>query len=381
VEITETETHVNGIRRRVLFMIPTLTGGGAERVIVTILRHLDRNRFLPILAVVDTRNARFIEDVPEDVQFIDLHCARVRYALPKILRLMWKQRPDVVLSTLGHLNLALAILRPLLPNGVRYVARETIVLSAHLEMKSWAWLWRMAYRRFYGRLDLVICQSQDMQKDLVQQFNLPPTKTIVIHNPVDLTRIRQLSSAPLEPDHRQRNGRGNCNSLRLVSAGRLTYQKGFDLLIDAVALSARPAIELTILGEGPLRQELEQRALVRGVAQQVKFLGFQKNPYPYLADAHAFVLSSRFEGFPNVVLEALSCGTPVIALPAPGGVREILEGLSGCIVTESISAESLGEAIRDFSSGRVIDHHIVEQYAVEPITRRYEQQFMLEGAP
>src|SRR5215831_17623412 len=116
MESAAAETHVNELRTRVLFLIPTLTGGGAERVIVTILRHLDRGRFLPILAVVNTRDAAFMDDVPADVEFIDLRCRRVRYALPKLLKLIRQRRPDVVLSTLGYLNLALAILRPLLPN-------------------------------------------------------------------------------------------------------------------------------------------------------------------------------------------------------------------------------------------------------------------------
>src|SRR5262252_8321176 len=102
------ETDVTEARCRALFLIPTLTGGGAERVIVTIIRHLDRSRFAPILAVVTTRNAAFIDDVPPDVEFIDLRSARVRYVLPRLLKLIWKRRPDVVFSTLGHLNLALA---------------------------------------------------------------------------------------------------------------------------------------------------------------------------------------------------------------------------------------------------------------------------------
>src|SRR5438874_636849 len=101
-------------------MIPTLAGGGSERVLVTLLRHLDRTLFIPTLVVIDTRNAVFLNDVPSDVTLIDLGCTRVRYALPKLLRLIWRRRPDVVLSTLGQLNLALAILRPLLPNRVRY---------------------------------------------------------------------------------------------------------------------------------------------------------------------------------------------------------------------------------------------------------------------
>ena len=107
-------------------------GGGAERVIVTLLRHLNRLDFRLGLAVVDMRGGGYRDDVPEDVEFIDLRCTRVRYALPKIMRLIWQRRPDVVFSTLGHLNLALAMLRPLLPNGVRYIGREACIVSETL---------------------------------------------------------------------------------------------------------------------------------------------------------------------------------------------------------------------------------------------------------
>jgi glycosyltransferase involved in cell wall biosynthesis len=360
------------VRRNVLFLIPTLAGGGAERVMVTILRHLDRNRFSPALAVVDTRDAIFMDDVPKDVEVIDLHCTRVRYALPKLVKLIWHRRPHVVMSTLGQLNLALAMVRPILPNGVRYVARETVVVSANIETKRWRKFSRSAYRHFYRRFDTVICQSHDMQKDLVHQFAVPLDKTVVIHNPVDVARIRELAKASIPGEMGQKSG-GSEKPLQLVSAGRLSYQKGFDMLIDALALCARPT-QLTILGEGELRDELKQRAVTRGVAHKVEFVGFQKNPYPFFARADVFVVSSRFEGFPNVVLEALACGTPVIALPSPGGVHEILDGLTGCDVTKNMSAECLADAIDSFSTDECIDPCIIERYSAETIAKRYEEE-------
>ena len=351
-------------RKRVLFMIPTLTAGGAERVIVTILRHLDRTRFTPALAVVDTRDAVFLDEVPEDVELVDLRSTRVRYVLPKLIHLIWQRRPDAVLSTLGQLNLALAILRPVLPDGIRYLARETIVVSADAKTKKWPRLWRSAHR-FYRRFDAVICQSRDMQEDLIHEFDLPREKTVLIHNPIDVARIRELAMAPL--DDLKPGG--------LVSVGRLTHQKGIDMLIDALALCARPALHLTIIGDGPLRKDLEQRAKAKGVARQVTFAGFQKNPYPFIARAAAFVLSSRYEGFPNAVLEALACGTPVIALPAPGGVRELLESVRGCTIADQVSAESLAKAIASHSFGGRIDGTAVERYSAENITRLYEREF------
>ena len=337
---------------QVLFLIPTLSGGGAERVTVTLLRHLDRSKFRLALAVVDTRKAAFLDDVPEDVELIDLGSLRLRYALPKIGRLIWKRRPDVVLSTLGHLNLALAIMRPLLPAGVRYVAREASIVSEVIRDYRRTSIWRWAYRRFYGRFDSVVCQSHYMHDDLVTNFALPTDRAVVIHNPVDVEYIRRLAAEPMATGFEQTHGEGGEAPIHLMAGGRLSHEKGFDLLIEALALGGNSRLRLTILGEGPLRGDLERLARDQGVARQVRFVGFQKNPYPFFAQAHAFVLSSRFEGSPNVVLEALACCTPVIATPAPGGVREILNGVAGCMVADSVTAEGLAKVIGNWGEIR-----------------------------
>jgi glycosyltransferase involved in cell wall biosynthesis len=368
-------------REKVLLILPTLCAGGAERVMITLLQQIDRSRFELTLAVVDIRGAVFLQDLPSDVVLVDLKCVRVRYAIPRIIALVWRLRPDVVLSTLGHLNLALAIVRPLLPRRVRFIAREASIVSEVNSENACRWCWDIAYRWFYSRFDAIVCQSQFMASDLVDNFRVAWTKVRVINNPIDVGRVRSLASDPMD-DPAQHFGGVEGRPLVLVAAGRLSHEKGFDLLIHAMHQCADLPLRLLILGEGSLRPDLERLALQLGIAARVSLVGYQSNPFSFLARADAFVLSSRYEGFPNVVLEALACGTPVIATAAKGGTGELLEGVAGCVQAPDVSAGGLALAIRSWCAGerRRVDPSCTDRYRAARICAEYERLFRSGGS-
>lgn len=353
-------------RLRLLVLLPTLQGGGAERVMLTLLRHLDRARFDPMLAVVDGRAADLADELPPDVAFVDLHCTRVREAVPAIVRLVRQWRPQLVLSTLSHLNLMMGLLRTLLPRAARIVGRESVVLSAGLAAERRPGLWRLGYRLFYPRLDLLICQSQAMQDDLCRNFALPQARTVVIPNPLDIERVRAQASAPSCPPPTA--------GTRLVAVGRLAPQKGFDILLQALAACRDLPLRLDLLGQGPDEALLRAQTREMGLEDRVHFHGFTPNPYPWLRQADALVLSSRYEGLPNVVLEALACGTPVISTPVPPAL-EILSGMPHCEVARDFSVQALAHALRGWyerpRARMPVD--VVDSYAAPAITRRYEE--------
>ena len=359
----------------VLFIIPSLGAGGAERVTITLLRNLDRARFRPMLCVLTQSKRGFRDEVPADVEVFDLRVARVLSALPRIVDLIWRKRPEVLFSQLSHLNLALAMIRPLLPRQLALIGRESSIVSETVNSYRLPALWRWCYRRFYRRLDRVVCQSRRMRTDLVEQFNLPLERTILVNNPVDTERVRKLAG-----EHRPgcvRDGDGR--SLQLVACGRLSHEKGYDLLIQAISEFEAGQVHLTIGGDGPLMSSLTNQVTQLGIADRVDFVGFQTNPYPYLSRADWFVLSSRFEGFPNVVLEALACGTPVIATPAIGGVSEAFEGVEGCMLLEEISSRALrraiGEAIKQ-PRHRVDFRNSTRRYQVATVMDAFEGLFI-----
>jgi glycosyltransferase involved in cell wall biosynthesis len=303
----------------------------------------------------------------------------VRYALPALVRLIWKLRPHVVLATLVEPNLALLAIKPLLPRGPKLLVRETITVSERLaQSKRCPGIWRRLYRHLYPRADGIICVADFVLEDLAEQMRVPRSRMRRIYNPVDRDHIRRLAG--------QITGKSLYSGPgpHLVAAGRLSRQKGLDILLEALRRTrqALPTTDLVLVGEGRLETELTALRDRLGLREAVRFAGFQPNPYPYIQHADLLVLSSRYEGLPNVVLEALALGTPVVATDCPGGVRELLAplGAGTCWLAPPEDPERLAEFLAAACAARRGMPRSVEEFetfirpfGVETIVGEYEE--------
>lgn len=296
---------------KTVFVLPSFAGGGAERVVLNLAGALENKRFAVEIVVLDGRGplAAF---VPSGIPVHDLHRPRLRQAMPALMTALRRLRPRAVIPTLGYLNLALLAARPVLP-ATRIFPREANLPSVSIAALPSPMLGRLAYQFLYPRADGVLCNARVVADALARECGVPTARIHLIDNPIDVAQIRIAAAPAVRAD-----GAG----LRLVAAGRLTHQKGFDRLIDLFATMA-PDAHLTILGDGPDRASLEARAKSRDVAARISFKGFQAQPWPFYAGADAFLLPSRWEGMPNAALEALACGTKVIATPESGGIGEV----------------------------------------------------------
>ena len=324
---------MKGSLEGIALVLPSFSGGGAERVALSLVSGVTQETV--VVAVLDSQGP-FRSLVPEGVEVHDLGRPRLRHAGPALLRWLRSSRPAVVLSTFGHVNLALLSMRPLLPAGMRIVIREpsTPSLSLKRGRTRAPALMRRAYRLLYPTADLVLCQHRAMAEEMTAHFGVIRERVTVLPNPIDSVNLRARP-----PGREPGPGR------RFVAAGRLTPVKGFDRLIDMIA-AGDPDDRLCLFGDGPERTALEDRARARGVAGRIRFAGFEPAPWPFFAGADAMLVSSRWEGLPNVALEALACGTPVIATPESGGIAEVATAAAPGAVTVAAWGDDFWNALK-----------------------------------
>ncbi len=354
-------------RKKILFLLPSLTGGGAERVVLTLLRHLDRSRFSPTLVLMQ-RKGRYLDQIPDDIRVIDLDIAQARYAIFKILRLIREEKPDVLFTTLAYLNLLIALFLPLLPRKTRFIARESNTVSVRNRREKYPRLFDWLYRRVYNRFDRIVAQAVFMKRDLVENYGIDARCIEVIYNPVDTA---QVSARAAEGEAHFPEGK-----IRLLAIGKLSYQKGYDLLFESMQhLDAR--YHITILGEGSLHETLQEWIGRADLHERIRLAGFSDNPYVWMQNADLLLLPSRYEGLPNVVLEAHVLGLPVVAFESPGGTGEIIEnGFNGFLVEPFDTrafAQTVEKAMNHPFDKKAIIQRTQARYDVPKVVQHYER--------
>lgn len=358
----------------IAFVLADLESGGAQRVILTVARNLDRDRFNPFLVLVNPWGPLRLE-LPASLPVRMMNVTRLRHAILGLVRHLRRLRPDVVVTTVSHLNLSLLAVRRFLPKGTRVLVREANTPSARLQSTAHPKAYRFLYRHLYPRSDGILCNSQYMREDMVGLIPSAAGRILVIPNPVDGERIRKRLTGKRDPY--VAGGR------RVVSVGRLNRQKGFDLLLKAMqaAMKEEPGLQLSVVGDGPEKAALKVLSRDLGIQDAVTFVGHQDNPYPFMAHADLFVSSSRYEGSPNAVLESLACRTPVLAFDCPGGTREIItEGRNGWLVpAEDIRAMAakLVEVVRNRAWEAMDSQSLLpEAFECGNAVRAYEAVFL-----
>ncbi len=364
-------------RKRLLFIATSLGGGGAERVAALLLQYLNREKFEPILAVFQER---FDYYIPEDVPVICFH-KKSAYDLPwliwKLARVYEKEMPDAVISF--GINLTPIIAKKFARSKLRLILSVQTQTSikvrqdflSHLK-SSWA------IPRLYPEADTIICCSRGVADDLVTRFKVPPQKINIVYNPVDIEYVSSLAQE--EVDHPYFTSK---EMPVIIAMGRLVAQKGYPYLLTAFAqVVAKFPCRLIILGEGKEQDSLAKLVRQLGIERQVDFLGFQKNPFKYLAHSDIFVLSSLWEGFALAILEAMACGIPVISTRCPSGPDEIItDGVNGLLVPvadEKALADAMLRLLKDKElSAKLVQagRKRVEDFTAAKFVKEYEALF------
>jgi glycosyltransferase involved in cell wall biosynthesis len=314
-----------GVERMRLGMMPVLAKRGAD---VTLLLHAKRGDLLPQL--------------PPGTRVIGFETSRTLFDLIPLIRYLRRERPDVLLVSLDHNNVVALLAKALSFTRTRVVICQHNALSSEVQEHGGTYgLIPFFYRWLSPLAHGIVAVSRGVADDVARSCKIPRERITVIYNPVITDRFQQRLHESLEHPWLD-----DPSIPVFVCAGRLVPQKDHETLLKALAIYRRhsPA-RLILLGTGPLREPLEQQARELGITDAVEFAGFIENPLPYVKRSAAMILSSKFEGFGNVIVEALGCGTPVISTNCPFGPDEILDnGRYGHLVPVG-DAEALAAAM------------------------------------
>ena len=355
-----------------MILLPTLRGGGAERLHLNLAREWIAVG-IGVEIVLLKREGELLDLVPDGVTIHDLDVTRIRSSVFPLRKYLASTKPDITIAAMWPLTLAAVAAWRLAGRPGRLLISDHTQLSIACpkELGTPSWLLRWSIRLLYPLASRVVAVSKGVKEDICRLGGIDPSLVSVIYNPT------ALDVPPADDVHlRAQRLWGDVQCLKILAVGTLKTQKDHATLLHAFALlpvSLKP--KLIVLGSGPLLDELLALRHQLGLEDNVHFAGFTRDPSDWYRTADLFVLSSRWEGFANVIVEALSFGLPVVSTNCPSGPSEILEdGRFGTLV-EPGNPTALAEAIagaprrtwdrtalvlrsRDFSNAKIAGEYL-----------------------
>ena len=370
--------------KKLMFVIPSLEGGGAERVAANLLKEFNATDVSITLVLFskkrgygwpDNVKVRYINIEPhKNLIYTIFKFFLIIFSLTKIIK---EEKPFNILSFMDYTNIIVILCNMLFHKKTKITISVRTAPTLHLHRYSKNFLnsvISLLIRLLYNRADKIIAVSEFSRLDLIGNFGIEQKKVVTIYNPADINRINILAEE--EISHQWFKEKVPI----IISVGRLSREKGFDYLLKAFAIvKEKMDVRLLILGEGEEEGDLKRLSRELGIDKDVYFHGFQENPYKYMKRSTIYVLSSLYEGFPNVLIEAMTCGVPVISTIYNPCTNEIIEheknGLLVPVADEKALAESMFRLLNDEELRRSMSEEAkknIRKFSIERITDQYK---------
>ncbi|NDP26335.1 MAG: glycosyltransferase [Flavobacterium sp.] len=352
-------------KKKILFVLPSLCAGGAERVFSFICQQFDANAFEVKLIVLGfEKEAVYNVDA---VPVVYLNKSRLLLGIVALFRVIVKEKPAIVVSSIVHLNLLMGCFSLFLTT-IKFIGREASVVSKMNEFSNFnSTLNTLLMKTFYPRLSAIICQSDDMRNDFIHTLKLNPSKLILIHNPITflptLDRKKNISS-----------------TFNFVTVGRLSPEKGYLRIIDGLSKIDQYDFHYTIIGSGPQDELIREKLENYKLTSKVTFIPFTSSVLEEVNRNDYFIQGSYVEGFPNALLESCIVGTPVIAFDAPGGTKDIvINGLNGFLVADEAEFASILTHIDQLKliNSDLVKQSVLTKFESDRIVKQYVALFNL----
>jgi len=360
------------MKGRVSLLFPSFEGGGVCRAMTNLALGLLENGYQVDIVVRSTVHNPFIQ-THENLRVIDLHQASMSRALPALILYLKETKPDFLISAQMHVNLNAIVACSLAKTNTRLIVCEhnDVISVYHNATTLKARLVPLLARILYKRADSIVAVSKGMADNLSKWLGVSQERIRVIINPIISNQL--FASAAENPNHAWLQAG---EPPLVLAAGRLEKQKDYPTLLRAFAIVVKkiPA-RLLILGEGSQRRSIEALIYDLHLEDKVKLQGQVSNPYAYMSRAAVYVLSSAWEGYPTVLVEALACGSPVVSTNCPTGPEEILKGGKLGILVPVGDIESLAQGILSVLGNPVkkVVHAIPQQHGILEAARQYIQ--------